>query len=188
MAGYKRRIFLINPKFQLRLSGLICFIVLISSMFYPITLFDITEKFISFITTNNPSRLQEMIEYKQALIVFLALFQVGFVAMSFIVCIYISHKIAGPIYKLEQYLTGIREHGRSDRLFFRKGDYFVEIADEVNNTLDHIEELHKSDMVYLSEVSTYIKNLESSIPDDKKPVINEIISKLGEMEERFQSS
>jgi hypothetical protein len=46
-----------------------------------------------------------------------------------------SHRIAGPIYKLQKHFNGTaKSHGYSE-VRFRKGDFFQELADAYNNHL-----------------------------------------------------
>ncbi|MEK6625776.1 MAG: hypothetical protein AABY86_12445 [Bdellovibrionota bacterium] len=61
------------------------------------------------------------------------------------------------------------------------------MADEFNLTFEQIQENYKKDLVYLSEVNTYLANLSMVVPDDKKVVLNEINRKLTEIQERFNS-
>ena len=96
-----------------------------------------------------------------------------------------SHRIAGPLYKLQKHLRSIREGFNPGKLFFRNGDYFQDVADDLNDTIEHIEDGYKNDLVYLSEVNSYINNLSLVVPDDKRVVLNEISSRLSEIQERF---
>ena len=105
--------------------------------------------------------------------------------LSFFICVFFSHKIAGPLYKLQKHLKLLRDGESPGKLFFRKGDYFQELADDVNLTFDHLEDSYKNDLVYLSEVTSYINNLSLVVPDDKRVVLNEISSRLSSMQERF---
>ena len=92
------------------------------------------------------------------------------------------------MYKLQKFLHGVQDNGFNDRLFFRKGDYFHEVADDVNETLEDLEEKYQSDIVYLAEVSSYLNNLSMVVPDDKKVVLNEITQRLGEIQERYRTN
>jgi len=185
LAGYQRRIFVINPKFQLKFSFLVCFLFCVASIYYPITLIDVLDKFIAHVSLTDPAKIEKLVSYKNTLIFVLALFQLGFTALFFIICIFISHKVAGPMYKLQKFLTGIRDGEEYGKLYFRKGDYFPEIADDINLTFNSIREQKENDFVYLSEVNTYLKNLSMVVPEDKKIVLAEIVSKLEQMQERF---
>jgi hypothetical protein len=142
---------------------------------------------IVFFSLKNPE-IAAMYEAKRnSLIFFLVLLHVGFTCLTFLVCIFFSHRIAGPLYKLKKHLSEIRNNSSPEPLFFRKGDYFLEIADDINLTFDHVYELHKNDLIYIGEVNSYINNLSLVVPDDKRIVLHEISSKLSEMQERYAS-
>lgn len=184
---YKRSIILINPKFQIKFSVLVCLFLFISSIFYPLTIFDLVTKLVEQATANSPEMADKMVSYKNNLVIVLAMFQLGFTAITFIACLLFSHKIAGPIYKVQKYLSAIRDREGNGRLFFRNGDYFAELADDFNDTFEVIQEDYKKDMVYLSEVSSYVSNLSMVVPEDKKVVLEEINSKLDEIQKRYHT-
>jgi signal transduction histidine kinase len=139
------------------------------------------------VSLHDPEKMAKLINYKETLIVILVLFQIGFTALFFIICIFISHKIAGPMFKLQKFLSRVRDGQQYDKLYFRKGDYFPEIAEDFNKTLETIRGQHENDFVYLSEVNTYLKNLSMVVPEDKKIVLSEIVTKLDEMQKRFNN-
>lgn len=183
--SYSRKIFLINPSFQLKLSLYISLIVFLTGLIYPITINQIFDVLIAKFTLSNPEIAEHYTSQRSQIIVYLVLMHLGFSLVTFCACIFFSHKIAGPMYKLQKFLRGVREGGFTERLFFRKGDYFTEVADDVNITLEQIEEEHKNDIVYLAEVNSYINNLSLVVPDDKRIVLNEISSRLSEIQERY---
>lgn len=185
MSQYRRRIYLVNPSFQLKFSLLITLLVIISSLFYPFTIYELIERYISLVTSTNPEKIIDVKQYKNALIIALALWQVGFSVLVFIICIIFTHKIAGPIYKLQKYLATIREGVTEGKLFFRKGDYFRDLEEDVNETFEAIKENYKRDVVYLSEVNSYLKNLVHVVPEDKRVVLEEINKNLDEIQLRF---
>ncbi len=184
--AYSRRIYLINPKFQVRFSALVTFAVLLSSLIYPFAIYDLMDNFITYMAQNSPEQVSQLTSRRNDLIMTLILWQIGFSSMIFIVCVFFSHKIAGPIFKLMKFFQGAREGHLSDKLYFRKGDYFHELAEDYNDTMDTILEKQKADFVYLSEVATYISNLALVVPEDKKVVLKEIGQKLNEIQGRFQ--
>lgn len=186
MAGYKRRIYLINPGFQIRFSLLISLIIFISSVIYPLTILDLIDKFAAMMSSQSPELVAQLEDKKTTLIVILALWQIGFTSLAFITCIFMTHKVAGPLYKVQKYLATIRDGQLNGKLFFRNGDYFKEIADDLNDTFETIQENYKNDFVYLSEVNAYLNNLSLVVPDDKKVVLKEITQKLTEIQNRFQ--
>jgi hypothetical protein len=142
---------------------------------------------IVFFSLKNPEIAALYESKRNSLIFFLVLLHLGFTCLTFLACIFFSHRVAGPLYKLKKHLAEIRTNGIKDKLFFRKTDYFLEVADEVNQTMDFIHESYKNDLIYLGEVNSYINNLSLVVPDDKKIVLHEISSKLSEMQERYVS-
>lgn len=183
MALYKRSIFIINPKFQFKFSLIVCSLIFISSLIYPVTIYEIFNNFFRL----NPSSAESLQSSRDTLMLWLGLIQLMYLSVVFFVCIFISHKIAGPMYKLSNFLRHIADGNPPETLYFRNGDNFSEIADQFNEAFEAIKEEHQNDFAYLSEVKSYIKNLSVVVPEDKKPVIAQITEKLTEMENRFNS-
>jgi len=134
-----------------------------------------------------PQNTMKLEESRMSLLILLAVLEVAFVGIVFVLSIFMSHKIAGPLYKLQNYLRDIREGGEIKTLFFREGDHFHEIANDITETMEYFNQQRHDDFEYLNEVSSYIANLALVVPEDKKPVLNEIQSKLSEIQSRFQN-
>lgn len=122
------------------------------------------------------------------LILFLIPLQALFISVVFVLVIYITHKIAGPLYKLKDHLSKIREGEAIRPLTFRNGDYFHDVAEEVSLFLDHINSNQEADFQYLEEISAYIDNLSPALPEDKRPVLNEISRRLMDIRSRYKKS
>jgi methyl-accepting chemotaxis protein len=52
--------------------------------------------------------------------------------------LFLSHRIAGPIYHLRMHLKKITEERQISKIRFRKADYFKDLQDSVNDFLDKI--------------------------------------------------
>ena len=183
--SYSRKIYLINPKFQYRLSLYASVLVFVTGLIYPFTIYVLLTAISANFSLKNPEIAQFYTDKRNLLIWLLTGLHFGFAILSFFGCIFFSHKIAGPLYKLQKHLRAFREGVTPGRLYFRKGDYFQDVADDLNETIEHIEDGYKNDLVYLSEVNSYINNLSLVVPDDKRVVLNEISSRLSEIQERF---
>lgn len=180
MAVYKRSIFLINPKFQYKFSFILISFTLLATLIYPFIIYDLFEKIIQL----QPEKASDLLSTRNDLLMVLGVIEVTILGFIFIFAIFISHKIAGPMYKLTAHLSKIREGGEITPVFFRAGDYFQEVADEVSLTLEHLAEQRQEDFTYLEEVSSYMANLSLVVPEDKKPVLNEIQSNLAKIQAR----
>lgn len=52
--------------------------------------------------------------------------------------VYVTNKIAGPVYRLRKSMQAIASGGAIENVGFRKGDYFFELADEYNSVLERL--------------------------------------------------
>jgi hypothetical protein len=182
LAFYKRSTFLINPGFQLSFSLIVCSIIFISSLIYPLILVD----FLAEIMTRFPTLQPNMKIAQKDLIIFLGLIQLMYIAIVFIMFIFLTHKIAGPLHKLKNHLSKIREGNPITPLTFRNGDHFHDVAEEVSLFLESITLNQETDFGYLDEVAVYIENLVPVVPDDKKPILNEISRRLLDIKSRYK--
>ncbi len=183
MALYKRSIFLINPRFQIKFSLIICSLIFLSSLVYPITIIELFDSFFHLLPDSNDA----LKAARDQLILYLSIYQILFILIVFILAIFLTHKVAGPMYKLISYLKNIRNGAVPSKLYFRTGDNFQEVAEEVNELLDYLVDNHERDYAYLEEVISYINNLTLVVPEDKKPVIHEINSRLREIQLRLKA-
>lgn len=59
---------------------------------------------------------------------------------SFVLTILISHRLAGPIYRLKMYFSDMIKQGHTKDLTFRKGDFYSDLPGIVN---EGIKNIHK---------------------------------------------
>tara|TARA_B100000886_G_scaffold291674_1_gene217284 strand:+ start:445 stop:894 length:450 start_codon:yes stop_codon:yes gene_type:complete len=60
------------------------------------------------------------------------------IILSTVITVLISHKFAGPLFRLKKYLQNAAETGETDKLTFRKGDYLVDLADDFNKVIEKV--------------------------------------------------
>ena len=63
--------------------------------------------------------------------------------IMFLLSIFISHKIAGPLYRLEKELKEIAKGDFSRKIKLRPNDELQEIAEGINELLDHLNQQKK---------------------------------------------
>lgn len=66
--------------------------------------------------------------------------QVVLLSLSLLISIFMSHKIAGPLYKLRKAIAEARAGNLDLRIQFRQKDYFQELAPEFNTLMDSIQD------------------------------------------------
>jgi hypothetical protein len=183
----KRKNYLINPRFQIKFSLYVCILLFISSLIYPFTIYDIMTEIINHFGSREPNFSSTLVEKRRTLLLILSVWQFGYTALVFIICIFFSHKIAGPIYKMQTFLSQLKDSNGLGKLQFRKGDYFQDLAEDFNEAMANVQETYKKDFVYLSEVNAYLNNLSLVVPEDKKVILSEINKKLSEIQDRFNN-
>ncbi len=182
MAYYKRSIFLVDKNFQLKFSLIMVSLIFLSSLIFPLLFID----FLDEMAAIYPALTNSILQNRTDLILFLIPLQILFIFVVFILVIFITHKIAGPLYKLKDHLAKIREGEPITPIVFRNGDYFHDVAEEVSLFLDTVKNKQEADFQYLEEISTYIENLSPAIPEDKRPVLNEISRRLLDIRSRYK--
>ena len=187
-----RRIFIINPEFQYKFCLIICGIVFLVSLLFPVVVYDLIR-----MLETNYQEIQAMLPagspqinfeelYKGTMFI-LFLIIAAVLCLTFVASILISHKIAGPMYKMTMFLRSIREGGAIHELTFRDGDQFEEVAEELNETLEYLTNRDEDELEYLTEVATYIENIALVVPEDKKPVLEEIQKKIEDFKRLHQT-
>jgi len=157
-------------------------LIFLSSLLYPLLFLD----FFKELGTNHPEFYDLIQSAQERFILFLILIQFIFSLIILILFVFFTHKIAGPMYKLKTHLQRIREGEVITPLTFRSGDYFHDVAEEVSEFLDSVAINQEDDFKFLGEVKIYLDNLSGVIPEDKKPILAEINSKLTEIQSRYQ--
>ena len=131
-----RRTFLINPDYQL--SIMFHFLILFFCVMI-VTVFAINWQLEPVIEQIRLSQLPEdnplvaaVAQFTQSInFTMIALTSFSFVMFA-IMGLIVSHKSAGPIYSLTQHLKKNRNQKKIEPINFRKGDYFQELAEEIN--------------------------------------------------------
>lgn len=182
MAFYKRSTFLIDPKFQLRFSIVVSLIFIIGSLVYTFVVYD----FMNDLGNQYALTKLGVSEAANSFLLFLIPFQFLLTALVILTSIFLTHKVAGPLYKLKNHLSHIREGDPITPLEFRAGDNFMDVAEEVTLLLEWVVANQEADFKYVEEVSAYVDNLALVIPDDKKPVLNEISRRLKDISSRYK--
>ena len=61
--------------------------------------------------------------------------------------LFYSHKIAGPLYRLQLYFTQAASTSNQlkNKIYFRDGDFFQEVPDSINHYIDSVNDVPKVD-------------------------------------------
>lgn len=173
-----RRQFIINPGFQLKFSLLVTLAIMVFNI--PTPLFIIT--LIDVISESNKSlNLQQLLNTKWQIFLFFLVVEVVFLSMAFMIALYHSHKIAGPLFKLKKAMISLRQGVYNQNIRFRAKDNFTDLADEFNAMADSIFERRRRDYEYVNSVIPKLENLAQKLDGENKETLNESLNALREL-------
>ncbi len=142
MQQYKRTNFLINKRFQLRFAFFVCSWIFALSMIYPIVIFNIFEFFIKGFADGNtvvPTLTSDKVKLiENQVLVVLGIIQLVFLGITFILTIFLSHRIAGPLFKLKRAIDDVKNGNVDQKIYFRKNDHFIELQDSFNEMVQYL--------------------------------------------------
>lgn len=132
----RRRRYLVKKGLQFRYLGLI-----LAAIILPVLLISGCLYYLIFTLMAEQLAIPESIAYNLMPVFHKinAILAVGIpviIAGLLILGIRISHKIAGPIYRMEKDLDEIAKGNLSLRIRLRRGDEFVDLAEKINKVLD----------------------------------------------------
>jgi methyl-accepting chemotaxis protein len=144
-ASFKRRQFIILPKFQYKYSLFfgsiaLCISALLFASFY-YTFSDVYYQLIGFLINEDAQLALSVREEFQNAVFTLAIVQILFTVGISMGGIFLTHKIAGPMWKIMKIMKEIEQtRNLSTRINFRRDDEFKDVADSFNSMMDKIEE------------------------------------------------
>ena len=131
--SYRRSVFLINKRFQVRFAFYVCSWLFALSLVYPLIIYSVFD-FILRNAQQDPMgpAISAIRDMRKDVLILLALLQLLFTGVTFLISIFISHRIAGPLHKLRLFMGDVREGNLAQELHFRKKDHFHDLAEDFN--------------------------------------------------------
>lgn len=161
MTQFSRRILLINRPFQIRFAIYVCSWLFVLSVIYPMLVSQLYDWFFKYLATDPNGPLIPFIhKSRDDMLFWLTMMQVCFMVMTFLMSLFMSHRIAGPIYKLSKFLNGLR-NGSLAKLSFRKNDHFQEIAQDYNFMVESIADQISASKAHLDRALASAKDDET---------------------------
>ena len=184
---HKRRNYLINTRFQLKFCILATLIIALCCSIYPLSFYGIMTGLVESISALSPELTANLEENKRSILYFFIRWQIIISSLIFVICIFFSHKIAGPIYRIRKSLQQVQKEGKWETMYTRKGDYFPELVSDINRVFEKGNGKNVKSLTGIKEINTCLKDLAVNAPQDKKEALNEIIKKLSEVQKRFDA-
>ncbi len=173
-----RKNFIVNPEFQYKFSGLILVPIIFLSALIPYTMNDALTTLIEMIQKNYPSIAQNAMGIKQQYMLVIIIFEIIFGISTFFVCVLVSHRVAGSIYKAQKFLKEIKNGDNPPELKFRELDYFQDLATDINDAVKALRSGNENPSSLKEEILEEMKKLEEELSDDKLESLRAITKKL----------
>ncbi|MBN1114962.1 MAG: hypothetical protein JXA66_06440 [Oligoflexia bacterium] len=142
VAPYKRRVYLINKDFQIKFIIYTTAIALITiAAFYTMLSFFFQSSIDLGIEAGFPPGhvyFRFIDDSRADMNVYFLITSVSVFILIFISGLLFSHKIAGPIYRMITYLRSISLDKISEKLSFRKKDFFQELSEAYNKRIQYL--------------------------------------------------
>jgi signal transduction histidine kinase len=150
----KRKKYLVDKKFQTRLVVFIVILVVSSVVLSGLLSFAVAHHLESKNTRKiYGTRIENQDEFvlverlmilRPIILRYLLISGVLSMILASISIFYYSHRLAGPIYRLEKHLRAMIDGNYGRQLHFRKNDEFTQLADVINQLQDKLKEKENS--------------------------------------------
>ncbi len=141
MSNYKRKIILINPKFQLKISAYFAFLTVLNIAIFYACIRYFFQVFVNMGQEiglpNNHVYFMFMEDQMLTMNIVFLISSIITIGLLMLFGVFISHKIAGPLYRFCNHLNDIADGKKeASEIRFRDGDFFQEVAESYNKTLN----------------------------------------------------
>ena len=168
--AHKRRIILLNRDFQFRFSFYVCSWLITLSLAYPLIIANVFDFLIASLAHDPLApQVAGLLETRTSLLWLLVLMQFVLTSLTFGISLFMSHKIAGPLFKLKRFFREVQEGDMSQTLSFRKKDYFQDLVPEYNFMMESIRgRFEKTSASVASSISLIEKSLDKATPETRR--------------------
>ena len=182
---YRRSVFLIDRPFQLRFSFYVCSWLFALSLIYPFIIHNLFELFARYASTDPTGpALSQLQETRADVFRLLVLLQLLFVGITFLISMFMSHRIAGPLYKLKKFFADAQDGNLNQELHFRKNDHFQDLAADYNRMITGIRSILDKNVDTAQAAISRIERALPRVDDEARKDLEEALTALREVRER----
>jgi nitrogen fixation/metabolism regulation signal transduction histidine kinase len=177
-----RKHILINPTFQIRFGLLFTLAVIVFASIFPVfvyTLFESMEHHDLF--SKSTAALAALHEARSDMVVFFTVMTIVTALTSFLLALFHSHRIAGPLYKLRMSMVAMQQGVLNQHIKFRTKDNFEELADGFNAMTDSIFIRRRRDFERVNSVIPKLERLQSTLHGEDQASVTEVLNALQEL-------
>jgi methyl-accepting chemotaxis protein len=138
MRPYRRSQVLIDKAFQLRFALYVVSWSFALSLVFPLLLQELLKSFIRYLALDPMGPPVQALQAKQnELTALLFAVEALFLGLTFLISIFLSHRIAGPVFKLKRAMREAAANGYP-AIRFRSADHFQDLADTYNQLVETV--------------------------------------------------
>ena len=153
----KRRKYLINRNIQLRYMGMVSVLIAIMCIASVWTAYVTMWSSYSELVGDHPMLYARFAEMNRTLLLrFSAVLAAG-IFLSVLITLFISHRIAGPMYRLEKILGEIAGGKMPRAANLRKKDEFKELASAINSAIGRLEKITDENRQIISRLNRLLE-------------------------------
>lgn len=184
-AQSRRKNYLVLTKYQLKYIALIMLFMLLTMAVCIVTVYFsgmaiFAAKLSSVYPQSRIAPLINMVNFRVFANIMLVIPVVG------VIGVFLSHKLAGPILRVESYLSEMASGKLTARIKVRKGDELVSLADRVNDLTDSLRDTIESLRNSLGRIVSEIESVKH-LADSRTASVAEIDSNIDRIEEELRA-
>ena len=166
---YRRRNFFIEKKFQSKFIIKFCVLVILGSLVSGIMLYFLSWGSTTVTFENLRATVKTTADFLLPVLIQTIIVATVIVGIATIILtLFISHKIAGPLYRFKKELSSVESGDLSRNFNIRKSDQLQELALSMNNMINKLRaNLAEIKKQYSSLINSWDKLLSSTISKDK---------------------
>ncbi len=177
-----RRQFLIHPNFQLRFALYVTLAIFVISLAFPLFFFSVFSRAEqNILVSNNAAALQAFQEAQQESFWIYVSCQVILLLIGFGISLTLSHRIAGPLYKLKTAMIALQQGVLDRHIAFRKRDNFQELASIFNDMSDSLFIRRRRDYERVLSVIPKLERVQNQLQGEEKAIVHEVLTALQEL-------
>jgi len=159
--GYKRKQYIVAPGFQFRYVGLILLLMfltaaLCSYVVYYTSMINLGEKLANVYPQGRLVSIVKIVNFRILLSVLLISPLVA------VIGIFLSHRIAGPIYRMEKFLADLGGGNLGSRLVLREKDELTPLANGINLAVENLREAVTKEKAHAKALSGELEGLKAA--------------------------
>jgi len=180
----RRSIFLINKNFQFRFAFYTCSWLVALSFVYPLIIFELFDFFLRYMAADpNSPEVSALLQTRESLLYLLVSMEIVLLSITFLLSIFMSHRIAGPLFKLKRFFGQAGTGKIGEKLFFRKSDHFHDIADSYNQMMTGLGTILATQAADVGAAAQKIEKLLPRLDPESREDLETIVAKLRQVQQ-----